>query len=177
MLALAAKVSDEEIRVAARYFSALKPAPWVCVVETDSVPATRAACFMLVPNGGSTREAIGSRIVELAQSLERTELRDDASGFVAYVPVGSLARGRELVTAGGAGTTIACATCHGADLRGLANVPSIAGRSPSYLVRQLCNLQSGNRSGQFSGLMQPVVRNLRLEDMVAIAAYAASLPP
>jgi len=177
MVALAGKVSDAEIRIAARYFSALEPAPWIRVVETGSVPSMRAAGFMLVPDAGNAREPIGERIVETAASLDRTELRDDASGFIVYVPVGSIARGRELVTTGGGGKTLACASCHGADLRGLANVPSIAGRSPSYVVRQLCDLKSGNRAGQFSGLMRAVVRNLGLEDLVAIAAYTASLPP
>jgi len=177
MLALAAKVSDEEIRVAARYFSALTPSRWIRVVETDSVPATHAAAFMRVPDSGNAREPIGSRIIELAESIERTELRDDTSGFVVYVPNGSISRGRELVTTGDKGRTLACAACHGPDLRGLGNVPSIAGRSPSYLVRQLFDLQSGNRGGQFAGLMQPVVRNLRPDDLVAIAAYTASLSP
>ena len=177
MVALAGKVSDEEIRLAARYFSGLAPLRWIRVIETDSVPVTRAGAFMLVPENGNRQEPIGNRIVELAESIERTELRDDGSGFVVYVPVGSIARGRELVATGDNGKTLACATCHGPDLRGLANVPSIAGRSPSYIVRQLFDLKSGNRAGQFSGLMQPVVQNLLLDDLIAIAAYTASLSP
>ena len=64
---------------------------------------------------------------------------------------------------------------------GLVDVPGIAGRSPSYLVRQLYDLQQGTRRGKSSPLMQPVVANLTGDDMVAIAAYvtsrAAPAPP
>ena len=35
----------------------------------------------------------------------------------------------------------ACGVCHGADLKGLGAVPPLAGRSPSYTVRQLFDLQ------------------------------------
>ena len=109
--------------------------------------------------------------------LERTELRDARSAFVAYVPAGSVAQGERLVTLGGGGKTIACGICHGADLRGLGPVPALAGRSPSYLVRQLYDMQQGVRKGQWAALMQEVVARLTLEDMVAIAAYAASRAP
>jgi hypothetical protein len=43
---------------------------------------------------------------------------DSGSGFSAYVPVGSLATGKALVTAAGRGRA-ACTTCHGDDLKGL----------------------------------------------------------
>jgi cytochrome c553 len=66
-----------------------------------------------------------------------------------------------------------CAPCHGSDLSGLADVPRIAGRSPSYLFRQLYDLRGGTRSGGASELMKPVVVNLTEADMVAIAAYLA----
>jgi cytochrome c553 len=44
-------------------------------------------------------------------------------------------------------------------------------------VRQLYDLQHGTRAGPWSPLMAPNVINLTLDDMVALAAYAASLPP
>ena len=109
------------------------------------------------------------------------------SGFVAYVPVGSLKKGKDLVTTGGMrivgnkivqGKTTACGTCHGLDLMGVADVPPIAGRSPSYMVRQMWDMQQGTRNGASAQLMKLVVANLTEEDMVAIAAYVASrLPP
>ena len=77
----------------------------------------------------------------------------------------------------GAGKTTECGVCHGADLRGLGPVPGIAGRSPSYLVRQMYDMQQATRKGQWSELMKPVVSKLTHEDMIAIAAYAASRMP
>jgi cytochrome c553 len=122
-------------------------------------------------------EPIGQRIIEMPENLERTELRDSASGFVAYVPVGSIRKGEALITTGGAGKTIPCAICHGADLRGLGPIPALAGRSPSYIVRQLYDIQHGVRDGSWTELMKPVVARLSEEDMVSIAAYTASRAP
>ena len=76
------------------------------------------------------------------------------------------------------GKTTACGTCHGVDLMGVGDVPPIAGRSPSYMVRQMWDIQQGTRNGASAQLMKLVVANLTEEDMVAIAAYTASrLPP
>ena len=67
--------------------------------------------------------------------------------------------------------------CHGADLRGMGPVPGLAGRSPSYLARQMYDMQQGVRKGQWTELMKPVVAKLTEEDMMNIAAYAASQKP
>jgi len=74
-------------------------------------------------------EPIGLRIIETPENLERTELRDDASGFIAYVPVGSIKKGESLVRTGDSGKTVPCASCHGESLKGAGNAPPIAGRS------------------------------------------------
>ena len=176
MVAVAKGASDDEVKAAAEYFAALKPKPWIRVVETDSVPKTHVAGWMLVASEPASTEPIGQRIIEMPEDLERTELRDDASPFIAYVPVGSIARGESLVS-GDAGKTTACAVCHGADLRGLGPVPALAGRSPSYIVRQLYDMKHGVRHGAWSPLMLPVAEKLSDEDMVAIAAYTASRAP
>ncbi len=132
---------------------------------------------MYLPIEGAGREPIGDRIIEVPESVEASEvLRDPRSGFVAYVPTGSVAKGKLLATTG-AGKTLACSGCHGPDLRGLGPVPGIAGRSPSYLVRQLYDMQQGTRKGEWTELMQPVVKNLTPEEMLEIAAYTASLQP
>ncbi len=89
------------------------------------------------------------------------------------MPVGSLAKGEELVTTG-AGKTIQCGICHGPEQTGLGAVPGIAGRTASYTMRQLWDIQQGTR---MSALMAPVVANLTAEDMLNIAAYVASLAP
>jgi cytochrome c553 len=91
------------------------------------------------------------------------------------VPVGSIQKGEALAAKGG--KTTQCAVCHGADLKGLGPVPGIAGRSPSYLVRQMYDMQQGARNGPWTQLMKPVVANLSDEDLLDIAAYTASLKP
>jgi cytochrome c553 len=77
----------------------------------------------------------------------------------------------------GNGKTIACGICHGADLKGLGPVPGIAGRSPSYLVRQMYDMQQGKRNGSWTELMKSVVSGLKEEDMLNIAAYTSSRTP
>ena len=168
--------TDEESRIAAEYFSSIDFKPWVRVVETDTVPVTRFAGWIHeVVEGGGT-EPIGTRVVETPENLELTKLRDDASGFIAYVPTGAVARGREIVTTGGA-NSVSCTVCHGDDLRGIGPVPALAGRSPTYMARQLHDLQTGVRNGAWSDLMDAAVANLTVEDLVNIVAYTASLDP
>jgi cytochrome c553 len=147
----------------------------VRVVEVAEVPRTRISGWMHVPVSGT--EPLGRRIIEMPEDLPRTELRDGASGFVAYVPQGSIKAGEALVTTGGNGRTVACGVCHGADLKGIGPVPPLAGRSPSYTVRQLFDLQQGARKGPWSGLMKDAVARLTIDDMIAIAAYTASREP
>jgi cytochrome c553 len=92
-------------------------------------------------------------------------------------PPGSIKTGQELASSGGGGKTLPCGTCHGLDLKGLGPIPGIAGRSPSYIVRQLYDFKHGARAGIGSALMKVSVEKLALEDMLALAAYAASLAP
>jgi cytochrome c553 len=174
MIAIAKAMTDEEVKASAEYFASMKWTPWIKVVEIATVPKTRIAGGMFLKLEGSETEPIGPRIIEMPEDTERTEvLRDPRSGFVAYVPVGSIKKGEALVTTGG-GKTTRCAVCHGADLRGLGPVPGIAGRSPSYMVRQMYDTQRGTRKGVWADLMKPVVADLTEDDMLAIAAYAAS---
>lgn len=174
MIAIAKAMTEEEIKAAAEYFGAMKWTPWIRVVESDTVPKTRIAGGMFIALAGDEKEPLGKRIIEMPEKTENTEiLRDPRSGFVAYVPVGSIKKGETLATTG-AGQ---CAACHGADLKGLGPVPGIAGRSPSYLVRQMYDMQQGARKGRWTELMMPVVSKLSEEDMLNIAAYTASRVP
>jgi cytochrome c553 len=176
MTAVAKELTTAEMDESAAYFAALKPRSYITVVEAAMVPRTLTG-WMLVksPEGGT--EPIGNRIIELAEDVERFENRDSRATFIAYAPPGSLARGKALVSTGGAGRTLPCASCHGAGLKGLADVPRLAGRSPSYLFRQLYDMREGHRDGASAALMKPVVANLTDEDMVAIVAYLASRKP
>jgi cytochrome c553 len=177
MIAIAKGMSVDEIQAAAEYFGSMKWTPWIKVVESSTVPKTRIAGGMFLTLEGGEKEPLGQRIIETPDDAEGTEvLRDARSAFTAYVPVGSLKKGEALVTTG-AGKTTKCGVCHGDDLKGLGPVPGIAGRSPSYLMRQMFDMQQGTRHGVWSALMKPVLGNLTEADMLAIAAYAASRKP
>jgi cytochrome c553 len=177
MIGLAKPITDAEVQAAAAYFSALKPRKRIKVVESETAPKSYIAAVLWAAAEGSEREPLGQRILEIPDDLQRFESRDPRSTFTAYVPVGSLAKGEALVTKGGPGKTVACAPCHGQDLKGLGPLPSIAGRSPSYMFRQLYDFKHGARTGEWSPLMVQVVSNLDQEDMLAIVAYLASLDP
>jgi cytochrome c553 len=177
MIGLAKAATDEEIASAAAYFSALKPRQHTRVVETDAAPKTFIMANHYAALASGEKEAIGQRIVEVPEVLEQFVNRDTHARFVAYVPVGSVARGEALVRTGSAGKTLACVTCHGPDLKGVGVIPSIAGRSTNYVVRQLYDIKHGFRAGAFSGLMKDVVAKLQEEDMLAIAAYLATQAP
>jgi cytochrome c553 len=187
MIELAKALTDDELKAAAQYFGSQKWTPWIRVVESDLVPKTRIAGNLFLPLAQAKTEAIAGRIIEMPENEEQAETyRNPHSGFVAYVPPGSIAKGKDLVTTGGAkvvnnefirGKTTPCITCHGPDLMGVAEIPPIAGRSPSYMVRQMWDIQQGTRNSENAQLMKLVMANLTPEDMVAIAAYVASRPP
>ena len=175
MMAVAKASNDAEVKIAAGYFSKLKFAKWVRVVETDKVPRTditQRNMLVVVPG---PKEAIGKRILEVPENLERTEVRDSKSGFVAYVPRGAIARGKRLVESGAG--AFPCAACHGPDYRGNGNVPSLAGRSPSFIVRQLHDFKAGTRNGEGAAMMKPEVANMSEDNQIDIAAYLASRNP
>jgi cytochrome c553 len=104
-------------------------------------------------------------------------IRDPHSGFIAYVPPGSIAKGKALVNSGASGKTVACSLCHGDGLQGLGEVPRIAGMQPVYIARQLIDLQNGSSAGLAAALMKKVVVNLSEDDIIAISAYLGSLQP
>jgi cytochrome c553 len=179
MTGFAVAMTDEEIRASAEYFSSMRFTPWIEVVETDTVPKTRIAGGMHLKLEGAEAgtEPLGKRIVESPVDAEHTELlRDPRSGFIAYVPKGSVARGEDLARYGNEGVT-ACTVCHGSDLDGLAMVPSLRGRSPSYIARQLADMKEGKRRGAWTPLMAPVVASLGADDILNLAAYLTSLEP
>jgi cytochrome c553 len=177
MVGIAKAITDAEVKEAADYFASLKPRPWIRVVEADVVPKSFIGPGnkrLESPSGGT--EPLGNRIVEVPEDEEAVVYRDPIAGFVAHVPKGSIAKGEALVKTGGGKTTM-CGICHGVTLQGLATWPGLAGRHPNYIVRQLWNIQNGDRAGPSVALMKPVVERLTVEDMLAIAAYAASLAP
>jgi len=176
MISLAKAATDAEVQAAAAYFSALKTRAVVRVVEADSVPRTYVTGWHFAAMDKGEQEALGQRIIEMPEALEQFENRDTHARFIVYVPKGSIQKGQALATADG-GKTVQCASCHGQDLKGAAVVPGIAGRSATYLFRQLYDFKHGARAGAASAQMKPTVENLAVEDMIALAAYVASLAP
>lgn len=177
MISNAKSITDEEIREAAAYFSAIRPHQNIRVVETTTIPKPVVFNWTWTDPKTGQSEPLGARIIEVPEHLEEFELRDARATFIAYVPSGSLKRGEALVTGKLPDRTIACETCHGKDLRGLTIAPPIAGRSASYAMRQLHEFKAGIRTNANAALMKPVVEKLSVEDMMAIVAYLASLSP
>src|SRR5262245_4089052 len=177
MISLSIDTIEAEVQAAAAYFSALEPKANIRVVETAPVPKTFVAGLFLAVSKTGEKEPIGQRIIEVPENLEQFDHRDPRSTFIAYVPTGSLAKGAALVGTGGGGKTVQCAICHGPDLKGLGGIPSIAGRSPSYIVRQLYDIKTGARAGTATQLMKGTVTNLTVDDMVSIAAHLAAQTP
>jgi cytochrome c553 len=170
---IARAASEEDVREAAEYFAAQKPRTFVKVIETATPPKTFIATAgrhrQLHPEGGS--ESIGRRILQVPMDPMATEIRDPHSGYLAYVPPGSIRKGDALVKKG------ACALCHGEGLKGLGEVPRIAGLQPLYIARQLFDIQYGSSNGKAVALMKGPVAHLSEDDVIAISAYLGSLAP
>jgi len=176
MITIAKGMSEDEMRAAAEYFAQIPfSTPWIKIIESATVPKTRNAGGMWMSLENNETEAIGNRIMEMPANNELVELRDyrPEGSFVAYVPPGSIKKGEAIAT--GAKVT-ACSACHGADLQGLGPVPGLAGRSPSYVARQLYDMQQGTRRGLWVSLMKPVVDKLTADDILNVTAYVSSLP-
>jgi cytochrome c553 len=176
MISTANGATEEEIQAAAAYFSALKQPANLKVVEADVVPKSYVFGWHRAAVTTGETEPLGQRILEVPDNLAQFESRDGRSRFTAYVPPGSIEKGRVLAS-GANGQLPPCSVCHGPELKGLGPIPGVAGRSPSYMVRQFYDFKSGARAGIGSALMRQVVEKLSENDMLALAAYAASLGP
>jgi cytochrome c553 len=180
MNAIAKELSDDEIRQASEWFAKLKPMSWTKVTEAAMVPKTFVGQGrMRFVQPGGEMEPIGNRIITVPQDQTRARLRDPhpGAGFIAYVPPGSIAKGKALVETGGSGKTIACSICHGDALKGLGDVPRLAGLFPIYIARQLYLFKDGTRNGVDAQLMKKPAAKLTDDDIVVISAYLGSLAP
>ena len=174
MIGFAKSATVEENRAAAAYFASRAYGKRIRVIESRTAPKVRlqGGMHMPVPAAeGGGMEPIGDQIVEVPDDHLRAEARDTHMGYTAYVPVGSITRGKQLAA------VYQCTTCHGANLEGLGPVPPLAGRSPSYTTRQLYDMKLGARKGPWAELMTPIVAKMSLKDMMYVSAYAASLNP
>jgi cytochrome c553 len=169
-------VDAREVAEAARYFAGLKYAKAFRLVEARDIPAVAPIFGLYGLKPGRARERLGQRIIEAPNDAVRFELRDNRPGYTVYVPEGAIARGRALAEGGSDGRFPACAACHGPALKGGLG-PPLAGRYPAYLFRQLLGFSIGRRAGPAAAAMAPVARQIRPEEMIDLAAYAASLQP
>ena len=179
MIPIAKAIDEADARLAADYFHSIPATRGIRIIETNTVPVTHPGPHgvQLVDASGA-KEPIGIRIIEVPEDVQRTLLRDATSGFIAYVPEGSIKRGELLAKTGDAGRTLPCATCHGEGLKGMGDLfPPLAGHSPSATARQLYDFKSGARDGRNALAMKPVVANLTDRDIVDLTAYIASLEP
>ncbi|MGH8216639.1 MAG: c-type cytochrome, partial [Rhodanobacteraceae bacterium] len=172
----ARNMSDADLQFAASYFSQLKFVPHTRVVETATIPKMHWKYFVQVPDKGNAREVIGERIVETPVSFDDYQYHSDRTKYIAYVPSGSIARGA-VIAAKGEGAAPACDSCHGANLQGAGIIPPLAGRSPTYIVRELILFRTGERTNPEAAPMRLEASQLSVPDMIAVAAYAASRKP
>jgi cytochrome c553 len=174
MLKIAKAMTDEEIDASAKYFSQQKLRRRVYVIESLRIPRAERAAWIYEEVGGT--EDLDDRLLEVTNELVRHERRDDRLEYMAYVPPGSINRGKLLVTKGD-GKTKACAECHLAKLMGTDKIPPLAGRSPTYLLRQILAFRNGARTNEAAKQMAPVVEKLTLAEMIDVVAYLGSLYP
>ena len=177
MSATAKAIQDDEIAAAAKYFSALPAQSFVRVVEASTVPKLQIAGWLYKFGQADEQEPLGQRILEGPEDFEQFEFRDPATKYIAYVPEGSVAMGKTLAENWGDSQSLRCTSCHGLEYKGKDDVPNLAGRSPSSLVRGLYDFKSGSRRGGKSSEMDKVVKYMTNSDMLALSAYLASLKP
>jgi len=98
-----------------------------------------------------------------------------ANPFVSGAQPGNLiARGEQLAKDGDPNNNVlACETCHGANGQGNAAIPYLAGQYRQYTVLQFQMYRQGFRK---SDLMADLARNMREQDVEAVAAYYEQVP-
>ncbi len=175
MLKIAKAMTDAEIDESAKYFAQQKLRRRVYVIESLRIPRAERAAWIYEEVPGT--EDLEDRLIEVTNELVRHERRDDRLEYTAYVPPGSISRGKLLVVTGDGGKTQPCSTCHLANLKGTDKIPPIAGRSPTYLLRQLLAFRNGTRANEAAQQMIPVTEKLTLNEMIDLAAYLGSLYP
>ena len=175
MIAFAKATTPEEDWAAAEYF-AQQPYPRrMKIVESKTAPKVRlqGGMHMAIPadQGGGMVPIHADEVVEVPDDNLRAEARDTRMGWTTYVLPGTLNRGKQ------AAARYQCGVCHGANLEGLGPIPPLAGRSPSYMMRQLFDMKTGTRRGPWAEVMQPVVARMSIQEMTAVAVFAASIQP
>ncbi len=176
MIRAALPMTDREIAQAAGYFSKQTLGTRVRVIEARRIPKPVRAGWVYAKDPAGGEEDLSQRIIEMAPDIVRHERRDDRMVYTAYVPPGSIARGQSIASGKG-NASLRCSACHGPALKGTELGPPIAGRSPTYLARQLLAFKQETRSTPKAAAMENMVVELGMDEVIALAAYAGSLSP
>ena len=111
-------------------------------------------------------------VVTVAEDDDLVRARDQINGgFVQYVHPEDMALGEKVAAEG------KCGTCHGAEYKGVGDVPRLANQYAVYMIRQLKDIQTGARKNKNAAIMKPIVDKLSDREMVAVSAYLASKSP
>jgi cytochrome c553 len=159
MTRVAGQVSEAEVAELAAYYSKLPYRSLIRVREVAMAPKVRAVGLVWERVPGPA-EPIAGRIVELMDNPEDSIRHNPRGRSTAFVPPGSIARGRRTAA------ELGCMACHTQLLGGWG-----PGRSPSYIVRQLLAFRNRARTDPGAETMQPIADQLSLDDMVAVAAW------
>jgi cytochrome c553 len=178
MIQVAKIISEKDLKEAAEYYAAIGPdrQKWVKTVVGDQVPKGPASFggggFRYhAPEGGMEPLPAGM-VIETADNDDLVRARDQIDGgFVQYVHAEDMALGEKVAAAG------ACGTCHGAEYKGVGDVPRLAGQHSVYLIRQLKDIQTGVRKDKDAAIMKPIVAKMSDREMVAVSAYLTSKTP
>ncbi|CAN5361495.1 c-type cytochrome [soil metagenome] len=168
MIAVARAVRPADLHAAAVYFASLEPQRHAKVIQAMNIPRATPEGY-LYRFDKTASEPLANRIVEGATDAEQHRLRDPHEQTVAYVPVGSIARGAVLANHGTASFP-ACVSCHTAHFVG------IGGASPTYIVRQLAGFRARTRNDPGASPMQAVAAKVSEQQMIDLAAYIGSRP-
>ena len=176
MLKIARAMTDAEIDASAKYFAQQKLR---AARVRDREPAHTARRARGVDLRGSPRHRRSRR--PAARSHQRTRAtrtprRSPGIHRPMCRPAASTAASASSSRAMAARRQ-PCATCHLANLKGTDKIPPIAGRSPTYLLRQMLAFRNGRRTGEAAQQMKPVVEKLTLNEMIDVVAYLGSLVP
>ena len=67
-----------------------------------------------------------------------------------------------------------CVSCHGAEAKGQAIFPALAGKDAEYLADKLTRYRAGEQIGPTTALMAPHAQSLTDEDIANVSAYIAA---
>ena len=128
------------------------------VVESKTAPKVRmqGGMHMAIPasEGGGMEPLVADEIVEVPDDNLRAEARDTHLSLDGVCTAGHPQQreaGRRQISAPSATAPTSKAR----------PVPPLAGRSPSYMMRQLFDMKTGARRGRWAELMKPVVARCR----------------